>query len=182
MSTERFEARLRVLGIEVSRVPDLVACRAALVELAGTARVLMDAIPGLADLDLVPAHDPWDAEVGISEAFSAAADAGAVALVQAVGSPRRTSLLPPHHIVLIREERIRDTYQEMVDDVARLDPPPTGVQLVSGASRSGDIESAMIHGMHGPRRLTVLVLGRATDPRAMATSPRCHPQTLGTQV
>jgi hypothetical protein len=159
MSTESFEARLQALGIEVSRVPDLAACRAVLVELVGTAPVLMDEIPGLAGLDQVRAQDPWDAEVGISEAFSAAADAGAVALVQAAGSPRRTSLLPPRHIVVTSAERIRDTYQEMVDDIARLDPPPTGVQLVSGASRSGDIESAMIHGMHGPRRLTVLVVG-----------------------
>lgn len=159
MSTESFEARLRVLGTEVVRVPDLAACRSALVELAGTARALLDEIPGLDGLDLVQAQDPWDAEVGISEALSAAADAGAVALVQAAGSPRRTSLLPAHHIVVTWADRIRDTYQELVDDIARLDPPPTGVQLVSGASRSGDIESAMIHGMHGPRRLTVLVVG-----------------------
>jgi hypothetical protein len=159
MSVESFEARLRALGTEVERVADLAACRAVVAELVGTSRTLVDEIPGLDGLDLVPPKDPWDAEVGISEAFSAAADAGAVALVQAAGSPRRTSLLPPHHIVVVRAGRIRGTYQEMVDDVAALDPPPTGVQIVSGASRSGDIESAMIHGMHGPRRLTVVVVG-----------------------
>lgn len=159
MSTESFQERLRVLGIQTLRVADLAACRSALVELAGTARALVDEIPGLTGLGLVPAQDPWDAEIGISEAFSAAADAGAVALVQAAGSPRRTSLLPPHHVVVTSADRIRDTYQELVDDITRLDPPPTGVQIVSGASRSGDIESAMIHGMHGPRRLTVVVVG-----------------------
>lgn len=159
MSTQSFEARLRALGIEVLRVPDLAACRTAVAGLAGTGRALVDQIPGLEDLGLLPPQDPWAAEVGVSEAFSAAADAGALALVQTAGAPRRTSLLPPHHIVVTRAARIRDTYQEMVDDIARLDPPPTGVQLVSGASRSGDIESAMIHGMHGPRRVSVVVVG-----------------------
>lgn len=159
MSLETFAARAQTLGMGVRRVADMEACRAVVAEIVGAGPALVDHVLGLEPLDVAAPEDPWDAAVGVSEAFSAAAEAGAVALVQAPGSPRRTSLLPPSHVVVVRAERIRGTYQEMVDDVAALDPPPTGVQLISGASRSGDIESAMIHGMHGPRQLTYVVVG-----------------------
>ena len=159
MTLETFIARAQTLGMEARRVTDMAACRAVVAEIVGDGPALIDEIPGLEGLGVAPPHDPWDAAIGVSEAFSAAAEAGAVALVQAAGSPRRTSLLPPTHVVVVRAERIRDTYQEMVDDIAALDPPPTGVQLISGASRSGDIESAMIHGMHGPRHVSFVIVG-----------------------
>lgn len=159
MTLETFMARAQTLGMEARRVTDMAACRAVVAEIVGDGPALVDEISGLEGLGVAPPEDPWDAAIGVSEAFSAAAEAGAVALVQAAGSPRRTSLLPPNHVVVVRAERIRDTYQEMVDDIAALDPPPTGVQLISGASRSGDIESAMIHGMHGPRHVSFVILG-----------------------
>ena len=159
MTVETFMARAQTLGMEARRVTDMAACRAVVAEIVGDGPALVDEISGLEGLGVAPPEDPWDAASGVSEAFSAAAEAGAVALIQAAGSPRRTSLLPPTHVVVVRTERIRDTYQEMVDDIAALDPPPTGVQLISGASRSGDIESAMIHGMHGPRLVTFVIVG-----------------------
>ncbi len=159
MTEETFMARVQTLGMQAHRVTDMAACRAVVAEIVGDGPALIDAVPGLEGLHVSSPEDAWDAAVGVSEAFSAAADAGAMALVQAVGSPRRTSLLPPTHVVVVRAARIRDTYQEMVDDIAAVDPPPTGVQLVSGASRSGDIESAMIHGMHGPRSVLVVIVG-----------------------
>jgi L-lactate dehydrogenase complex protein LldG len=158
MTVETFIGRAQTMGMEAWRVTDMAACRAAVAEIVGHGTALIDEVPGLEGLGVAPPEDPWDAAIGVSEAFSAA-EAGAVALVQAAGSPRRTSLLPPSHVVVVRAERIRDTYQEMVNDIAALDPPPTGVQLISGASRSGDIESAMIHGMHGPRHVSFVIVG-----------------------
>lgn len=159
MTVETFMARAQTLGMHARRVTDMAACRAVVTEIVGDGPALIDQIPGLEGLGLATPDDPWDAASGVSEAFSAAAEAGAVALIQAAGSPRRTSLLPPNHVVVIRAERIRDTYQQMIDDVAALDPPPTGLQLISGVSRSGDIESAMIHGMHGPRLVSLVIVG-----------------------
>jgi hypothetical protein len=159
MTLERFMARAQTLGMEARRVTDMAACRAVVADIVGHGPALIDDISGLEGLGVAPPEDPWDAAIGVSEAFSAAAEAGAVALIQAAGSPRRTSLLPPNHVVVIRAERIRDTYQQMIDDIAAINPPPTGIQLISGASRSGDIESAMIHGMHGPRQVTFVIIG-----------------------
>ncbi len=160
MSVELFVERALAAGTDVRRVADQDEATAEVRRLIAGLPALVDHTPLLAGLTgATTAGDPWDAAIGVSEAFSAAAEAGTVALVQLAGSPRRTSLLPPHHVVLVPAERVRATYQAMVDDVAGLDPPPTGVQIVSGASRSGDIESAMIRGMHGPRRVTIVVVG-----------------------
>ena len=160
MNVEEFIERALAAGTDVRRVADEQEARAEVLRLVAGRPALVDQTPLLAGLaGARTAGDPWDAAIGVSEAFSAAAEAGTVALVQRAGSPRRTSLLPQHHVVVLPAERVRSTYQAMVDEVAALDPPPTGVQIVSGASRSGDIESAMIRGMHGPRQVTIVVVG-----------------------
>ena len=105
MTLETFMARAQTLGMGVRRVTDMAACRAAVAESVGDGPALIDEIPGLEGLGVATREDPWDAAIGVSEAFSAAAEAGAVALVQAAGSPRRTSLLPPTHVVVVRAER-----------------------------------------------------------------------------
>ncbi|HEX2856861.1 MAG TPA: LUD domain-containing protein [Propionibacteriaceae bacterium] len=154
---ERFvrEAELNGTTVELierdgvrERVQELVAGRAALV----------DPIALLDGVELpVPPADAWDAEIGVSEAFVGAAESGTVVLPQRPGSPRRTSLLVQTHVVLLARDALLPTYQDAVDAAAALRPRPIGVQFVSGHSRSGDIESAMIHGMHGPAELIVLL-------------------------
>ena len=105
MTLETFMARAQTLGMEARRVTDMAACRAVVAEIVGDGPALVDEISGLEGLGVAPPEDPWDTAIGVSEAFSAAAEAGAVALVQAAGSPRRTSLLPPNHVVVVRAER-----------------------------------------------------------------------------
>lgn len=121
--------------------------------------VLVDDHPDLAGLDsggTVP-KDPWEAEVGVTGALAAAADSGTIALGAAPGSPRRTSILPSVHVVLVALSCLKPTYADLIDLLDELDPKPSGMQLVTGPSRSGDIEGAMIQGMHGPREVHVVL-------------------------
>ena len=132
--------------------------RARVRELVGGRSALVDPIPLLDGLELpAPPADPWDAEIGVSAAFVGAAESGTVVLPQRPDAPRRTSLLVKTHVVLLARDALLPTYQDAVDATAALRPRPIGVQFVSGHSRSGDIEGAMIHGMHGPAELIVLV-------------------------
>jgi L-lactate utilization protein LutC len=160
MSIERFTDAATTAGCRVVRADSPARARELVAEECAAQQVIRDDIRMLVGLDLgEPADDPWDANVGVSEALCGAAESGTVALVQRRGSPRRTSLLPPRHVVLLDVARIRATYQDLVDEVGALDPVPAGVQLVTGPSRSGDIESAMVHGMHGPREVVVVLVG-----------------------
>ncbi|MCW2901269.1 MAG: lutC [Streptosporangiaceae bacterium] len=127
--------------------------------LVGGRAVLVHEHPGLAGLrtgGTVPA-DPWEAEVGVTGALAAAADTGTVALGAAPGTPRRTSVLPAVHVVVMPLSRLTPTYADLIDLLDDLDPKPSGMQLVTGPSRSGDIEMAMIQGMHGPREVHVIL-------------------------
>jgi hypothetical protein len=157
--TELFMARLA----EAGGVAKLVGSRAEAYDLvqavvAGRA-VLVQDHPDLAGLETggtVP-EDPWDAEVGVTGALAAAADTGTVALGASPGTPRRTSVLPAVHVVVLPLSRLTPSYADLIDVLDLLDPKPSGMQLVTGPSRSGDIEMAMIQGMHGPREVHVVL-------------------------
>ncbi|MGV1009747.1 MAG: LUD domain-containing protein [Dermatophilaceae bacterium] len=160
MTVQRFTSVATAAGCRVLRAGSLEQARDIVAQECAGEQVLSDDVAGLAGLDLGAApQDPWEATVGVSEALCGAAESGTVALVQRRGSPRRTSLLPARHVVLLDVARVHATYQDLIDEVGALDPPPTGVQLVTGHSRSGDIESAMIHGMHGPREVVIVLVG-----------------------
>jgi L-lactate dehydrogenase complex protein LldG len=64
-------------------------------------------------------------------------------------------LLPPVHFVLLPESRILPS---IFDWSAQLpDPLPSNVVLVSGPSKTADIEQTLVVGVHGPKRLIVIV-------------------------
>ncbi|MBZ4014388.1 LUD domain-containing protein [Streptomyces purpurogeneiscleroticus] len=126
---------------------------------AGDRPVLVDDHPDLKGLEVTgprPA-DPWGAEVGITGVLGAAADTGTVALGPAPGRPRGTAVLPGTHLAVVPLSRLYADYADLIAALGRLDPMPSGMQLITGPSRSGDIESAMIQGMHGPRAVQVAV-------------------------
>ncbi|MEV0598401.1 LUD domain-containing protein [Streptomyces sp. NPDC050315] len=126
---------------------------------AGTRRTLVDEHPDLKGLEVKgprPA-DPWDAEVGITGVLGAAAETGTLAIGPAPGRPRGTAVLPGVHLAIVPQSRLYASYADLIAALGRLDPMPSGMQLVTGPSRSGDIESAMIQGMHGPRTVRVAV-------------------------
>lgn len=158
LRVERFRREAEANGTRVEVVESEAAAVELVRALIGDRRALVDPVGVLAGLDWPdPPADPWDAEVGVTSAYCAAAESGTVALLLTTRTPRRTSLLVHTSVVLVPLAMLLATYQDAVDAVAAVRPVPIGVQFVSGHSRSGDIEGAMIHGMHGPADLVVIV-------------------------
>jgi L-lactate dehydrogenase complex protein LldG len=88
----------------------------------------------------------------------AVAETGSLVLWPTPLEPRLMSLVPPIHAVLLHEQDIRSTFHELLvgQDWAELGMP-TNALLISGPSKSADIEQTLAYGVHGPKELIVLI-------------------------
>lgn len=72
--------------------------------------------------------------------------------------PRLMSLVPPVHIALLRASEIHDNFYDLMTAQNWAAGLPTNALLVSGPSKTADIEQVLAYGAHGPKELIVLVL------------------------
>ncbi len=90
------------------------------------------------------------AEIGISAAQAALAETGTLIVSSGPGRSRLATLTPAAHVVLLPIHRLtRDLFTWTA---ARSGEWPANVTLISGPSKSADIEQTLIVGMHGPQR------------------------------
>jgi L-lactate dehydrogenase complex protein LldG len=98
--------------------------------------------------------------VSVQHAFAGIAETGTLMLPSAAERPTTLNLLPETEIVLLHADRVVGAYEEAWD-LLRVETGamPRNVMLVTGPSRSADIEQALELGAHGPRRLHVVLVG-----------------------
>jgi L-lactate dehydrogenase complex protein LldG len=93
---------------------------------------------------------------GVSEAAYGLADTGSVVLLASPGEPRARSLLPDVHVSLLREDRILPGLAELFAELGT--DLPSAVAIVTGPSRSADIEQRLAVGVHGPGEVHVVLV------------------------
>ena len=92
-------------------------------------------------------------------ASPAIAETGTLMLPSAPQRPTTLNLLADTEIVLLRASRLVGAYEEAWDLLrAEIGGMPRNVMLVTGPSRSADIEQTLELGAHGPRRLHVVLV------------------------
>jgi L-lactate dehydrogenase complex protein LldG len=99
------------------------------------------------------------ADFGITSADFALADTGTLVLLSSPAEARLISLLPPAHIAVVPRERILSGLDELFSLVPRPADLHSSMVLITGPSRTADIEQILVRGVHGPGKLTVLVTG-----------------------
>lgn len=87
------------------------------------------------------------------------AETGSLVLWPTPEEPRLLSLVPPVHVVLLDARRLYSTLHELMVAQAWGAAMPTNALLISGPSKSADIEQTLAYGVHGPARLIVLLHG-----------------------
>jgi L-lactate dehydrogenase complex protein LldG len=98
------------------------------------------------------------ADIGITGAEYALANTGTLVMLASAENPRMTSLLPPVHIAVVRESTILSNLDELFTSVRLPADITSSMVLITGPSRTADIEQILVRGVHGPGELHVVLL------------------------
>ena len=99
-----------------------------------------------------------ETDAGFTSTLGGIADTGGLILRPSPEEPRLLSLVPPVHVALLSTGEIRNTFWEAVTSSAWGVPMPPNALLVSGPSKTADIEQTLAYGVHGPKRLLVVAV------------------------
>lgn len=98
--------------------------------------------------------------LSVSPAFAAIAETGTLMLLASPESPTTHNFVPDNQVVVLEAARILRHFEDAWTSLReRTDGMPRAVNLVSGPSRTADIEQTIQLGAHGPRRLHVVMVG-----------------------
>jgi L-lactate dehydrogenase complex protein LldG len=98
------------------------------------------------------------ADAGITCADYALADTGTLVLLSSMEEARMISLLPPAHIAIVPKNRILGGLDELFVQVPQPADLTSSMVLITGPSRTGDIEQILVRGVHGPGEIHVIVI------------------------
>lgn len=119
-------------------------------------------------------------DAGITTCLGGIAETGGLILCPSPEEPRLLSLVPPIHIVLLDPANLWDTFWQAVRELGWARSIPPNALVVSGPSKTADIEQTLAYGVHGPKRLVVVLIdGAGAGPDAggpaLAPSPAGAP-------
>jgi len=164
---ERFVGELAALGVEsfVESSPDDVHARVKAIVGARSVlawdarqlpydvdRVLVGAARGSSPRDVQAA-----AQIGVTGCDAAIAETGSLVLLSGEGKPRTASLLPPAHLAIVRQTDLGDSMSEFFRERAADIAAAACCTVITGPSRTADIELTLTLGVHGPGDVIVIV-------------------------
>ncbi len=97
-------------------------------------------------------------DIGITSADYALADTGSLVMLSSPHEARMISLLPPAHIAVLPRERILTGLDELFSILPHPAEQSSSMVLITGPSRTADIEQILVRGVHGPGQITVLIV------------------------
>jgi len=105
-----------------------------------------------------------DDPVSLSHAFAGVAETGTLILTSGPDNPTTLNFLPETHIVVLDRSNMVGAYEDAWDRIREAHGNgklPRTVNMISGPSRTADVEQTIQLGAHGPRRLHVVIVGKS---------------------
>ncbi len=97
-------------------------------------------------------------DASVTTAWGAIAENGSIILWPDKNEPRSMSLVPPVHIVILKATKIYNTFSEALQHKDWINNTPTNAVLISGPSKTADIELVLAFGVHGPKELITIII------------------------
>lgn len=186
---ERFVQSLEAQGAKVVTGPDLAELPDAIAAITASLGARPSRAIGDDDRlsaltwpdDLMPKRWTRDQTLGdgtaaVSHAWGAVAETGTLVLASGAANPASIAFLSETHIVAVARDTIAASFEEAFARLGSEFGPgrfPRAVNLISGASRTGDIGGRIVKGAHGPRHLAVFIYGTG-----VSNGPSGGPQRL----
>ncbi len=163
---ERFVQCAQADAASVARVGALADVPAAVSEFLASHNLAAECVaaPELRALDW-PAHlsvqfgaTRGEHATSVTPCLAAIAETGSVALLSGAETPATLNLLPDNHVVVVRREQVVKHFEDLWGLLRERQELPRAVSLVTGPSRTADIEQTIQLGAHGPRRVHLIVV------------------------
>ena len=111
---------------------------------------------------LTPDDPAWHDELpaaaaGVTGAMAGVIATGSVGVACGPGMPRATSLVPPAHVCVVRMTDVVATLADALERALAVGLP-SNLVWISGPSRTGDLQMTITMGVHGPKRVDVVVV------------------------
>ncbi|MFT4046526.1 MAG: lactate utilization protein C [Solimonas sp.] len=136
--------------------------------LCGAHGPLADTLRGLLPARRLMAYDRPLADVkaelfghvdaGVTTTLAAVAETGSLLLWPTPDEPRTLSLIPPLHIAVLFESTIRETLFDVVREQRWADGLPSNAVMITGPSKTADIQRLLVYGAHGPKELVIVLV------------------------
>jgi len=95
---------------------------------------------------------------GITGADYALADTGSLVMLSSPVEARMISLLPPAHVAIVQRERLLTGLDELLSILPQPADQTSSMVLITGPSRTADIEQILVRGVHGPGEIHVVLI------------------------
>ncbi len=101
--------------------------------------------------------------VSLSVAYAAIGETGSLMMLSGKDAPTTLNFLPESHLVILQKSDLVGSYEETWDMLRRRQKPvggdlPRNINIITGPSRTGDIEQVILLGAHGPHRLHIILI------------------------
>ncbi|TDH38460.1 lactate utilization protein [Pseudohoeflea suaedae] len=170
---ELFQAMAQTFGATIAEVGDYADVAGAVstylrehnlpasIRIGDDARLKNAGWDGERTLDVLHGASDGNDLVAVSHALAGIAETGTVALPSGADNPTTLNFLPDHHIVVVKAADIEGDLESIWDRLRGAlgkGQMPRALNLVTGPSRSGDIEQKILLGAHGPRALHLIIV------------------------
>lgn len=104
-----------------------------------------------------------EVDAGFTQTCGAIAETGSLVVWPSEAEPRTLSLVPPIHFALLDADAIHPTFFDALRAQKWAASLPTNALLISGPSKTADIQQTLAYGAHGPKELVVIVINAEGD-------------------
>jgi L-lactate dehydrogenase complex protein LldG len=119
---------------------------------------LVDLVPYDRPIEELKARLFSDVDAGLTSTLGGIAETGSLVLQPSPEEPRLLSLVPPIHVAVVESARLWSTLSDAISELGWARRAPRNGLLISGPSKTADIEQTLAYGVHGPKRLLVILV------------------------